>query len=105
VNQELRRLARLAWDTLHSREMRRLRDEVQASPEALRSFTSNPREYAAAHQVLIPDELEVIVHADDSREVRVDLHFRTSGSDVQRRPSGGGCCYCGGGGCCYYALA
>jgi hypothetical protein len=104
MTQELRRLARIAWDTLHSREMRQLRDVVQASPEALRSFTSNPREYAATHQVVIPNELEVIVHVDDSgpraQEVRVDLHFKTSGPDGQLR---GGCCYCGGGECCYYA--
>jgi hypothetical protein len=93
MKQELRRLARIAWDTLHTREMRQLRDVVQASPEALRSFTSNPREYAATHQVFIPKELEVIVHVEDSGDVRVDLHFGPTGPDGRREPTQGGCCY------------
>jgi hypothetical protein len=102
--QELRRLARIAWDTLHSREMRQLIDVVQTSPEALRLFTSNPREYAATHRVHIPNELEVIVHVDDSGEVRVDLHFKTSefktsGPDGELRPSVRRMSECG---CCWY---
>lgn len=104
ARQTLRELARVAWDTLHSREMKQLRQALQASPAALREFASAPRAYAAAHQVTIPDEIELIVHLDDPDEPRIDAHFDIAANG--NRPiiiPMGGCCYCQGGGCCYYA--
>jgi hypothetical protein len=96
ARQKLRELARLAWDTLHSLEMKRLTASVEASPTALKEFVSNPKAYSAAHGVSIPEGLDLVVHDDDPKALRIDLHFTVGPM--------GGCCYCKGGGCCYYAL-
>jgi hypothetical protein len=104
ARQRLRELARVAWDTLHSREMKQLKQIVQTSPGALKEFASNPKTYAAAHQVTIPDGLDVIVHLDDPNGLRIDLHFHATGhSSRLMAGSSGGCCYCRGNECCYYA--
>jgi hypothetical protein len=103
ARRKLRELARAAWDTLHGREMKRLRQTIQSSPEALKEFASDPKAYATAHQVTIPDELELLVHLEDPNDPVICLHFdslRASSSGIVPL---GGCCYCRGGGCCYYA--
>jgi hypothetical protein len=104
ARKKLRELARVAWDTLDSREMKQLRQTVQSSPGALKEFTSNPTAYARAQRVAIPDDMDLIVHLDDPNELRIDVHFdATSASSGLRPVTLGGCCYCYRGGCCYYA--
>jgi hypothetical protein len=103
--QKLRELARLAWDTLHSREMMQLRQSLETSPTLLSEFISDPRAYAAAHLVNIPEEIEIIVHQKNrGGGLRIDAHFDASTGSYQSGAmvAGGGCCYCGGGECCYY---
>lgn len=113
-SRELRRLARQAWDTLQGPEIQRLRQVLRTSPDVLREFAANPREYARLNGIPIGEEFEVFVHAENSEDPRIDLHFHVNndqGSQDTRSPRGslptvdGGCCYCGNGGCCYYALA
>ena len=96
----------MASETLHSREMKQLRQTVQASPEALKEFASNPKGYAKAHGVVIPDELELKVELDDGDEPpRVDIHFDAPTGITMLRAHGlvpqDGCCYCKNG-CCDY---
>ena len=101
ATQELRDLARMAWDTLNSSEMKQLRQAVQTSPGALQEFASNPKAFAAAHKVTIPDGMDLIVHQDDPNDLRIDIHFGDLNAGGPR--ARGGCCYCSDGGCCYYA--
>jgi hypothetical protein len=105
ARQSLRELVRVAYDTLHSPEMMQLKETVRSSPEALSEFTADPRAYATAHEVIISDELELIVHTDDPNGPRIDLHFRpatTATSEPALRPVGHGCCYCDEDTCCNY---
>jgi len=106
AREKFRELARMASETLHSREMKQLRQTVQASPEALKEFASNPKGYAKAHGVVIPDELELKVELDDGDEPpRVDIHFDAPTGITMLRAHGlvpqDGCCYCKNG-CCDY---
>lgn len=105
ARQSVRELARQAYDTLHSDEMKKLKATVRHSPEALSALAADPLAYAATHQVIIPDQLELIVHPDNPHGPRIDLHFQTAGTDpavpsMQRE--GHGCCYCDDVTCCNY---
>lgn len=101
--ESLRLLARVAWDTLHSPAMKRVKIDVQASPSALKEFASDPKAYLAAHDVAVPEGIEVIVHPDNPKDVRIDCHFGTVKGKNRMDAAEGGCCYCEGHGCCYYA--
>lgn len=98
-----RELARVACDTLHSREMEKLIQAVEASPEALQECASNPKRYAAAHSVTVPDELDFIVDPRDPNGTRIELRFGApSGiSEAKMRIIGGYYC-CDGVCCCFY---
>ena len=105
ARQKLRELAQIAGDVLLSREMTRLREKIQASGAALKKFALNPKPYAAAQNVEIPDGMDLVLHQDDPNDIRIDIHFRLEDESVGKglRPQAiEGCCYCSNGNCCYY---
>jgi hypothetical protein len=105
ARQSVRELARQAYDILHSEEMKELKAAVRDSPEALSAFAADPLAYAATHDVIIPDQLELIVHSDSPGGPRIDVHFQPATIDAgapSLRPVGHGCCYCDDVTCCNY---
>ena len=98
-----RYLAGAAWHFLHSPEMNALKSRVEDSPKDVARFAEDPRAFAAANGVTVPDGLEIVVHADEPGRPRIDVHFGPPPDTAMLPPIGGGCCYCGADGiCCYY---
>ena len=93
---QMRRTARRAWDLLTSDEMDRLRERIRGSSKELDRFVADPKGYAATHGVHVADNMELLVHADDPADPRVDVHFSVKGIV--------GCYYCSGGSCCCYQV-
>jgi hypothetical protein len=84
--------------------MDNLRKAAQATPTAMEELLASPVDFAARYNVILPKDLELIVHRKAGNDVRIDIHaHRPDGIHIFGFPAqGGGCSYCDDVVCCEY---